>query len=99
LGTLALTMIIWLRTARENLEDELNFIRKEDPSVARRIAILIKERVESIESFPEMGRIGRVQGTRELIFPEIPYIIPYRIRDGNIELLRFFHSSRQLPKK
>jgi len=92
-------MIIWLRTAKQNLEDELNFIHKEDPNVAKRIAKLVKERVENLENFPEMGRIGRVQDTRELIFPEIPYIIPYRMKDGNIEILRFFHSSRKLPKK
>ena len=91
-------MIIWLRTAKQNLEDELNFIHKEDPNVAKRIAKLVKERVENLENFPEMGRTGRVKNTRELIFPEIPYIIPYRINGENIEILRFFHSSRKLPK-
>lgn len=92
-------MIIWLRTAKQNLAEELIFIRKEDPNVAKRIARLVKDSVDNLESFPEMGRMGRIKGTRELVFSKIPYIIPYRIKDGNIEILRFFHASRKLPKK
>ncbi len=92
-------MIIWLKKAKQNLADELEFIHKEDPSVAMRIAKLVKSRVESLEQFPEKGRIGRVASTRELVFPEIPYIIPYRVQKNDILILRFFHSSRKLPRK
>jgi toxin ParE1/3/4 len=38
-----------------------------------------------------------VPDTRELIIPETPYIIPYRIHDGQIEILRVFHTARKWP--
>ncbi len=62
------------------------------------IANIVKERVELLNSFHELGREGRVKGTRELVFAEFPYIIPYRIKNGNIEILRFFHAKRQIPQ-
>ena len=34
-----------------------------------------------------MGRFGRIPGTRELIVPGLPYIVPYRIRDEIVEIL------------
>ncbi len=92
-------MIIWLQKAQQNLADELTFIHKEDPSVAKRIANLVKSRVDSLEEFPEKGRTGRVKGTRELVFTEIPYIIPYKIQGNDILILRFFHTHRKMPKR
>ncbi len=92
-------MVIWLQKALQNLADELTFIHKEDPNVAKRIASLVKSRVDSLENFPEKGRVGRIKGTRELIFTEIPYIMPYKVQGEDILILRFFHTHRKMPKQ
>lgn len=42
-----------------------------------------------------MGRPGRVAATREGVLPNFPYIIPYRVKDQWIEILRVFHTSRK----
>jgi toxin ParE1/3/4 len=44
-----------------------------------------------------LGRPGRVMGTRELVIGNLPYIIPYRVRDGEIEILRVLHTARRWP--
>ncbi len=46
-----------------------------------------------------LGRPGRVLGTRELVIRNLPYIIPYRVRDNHIEILRVLHIFRRWPGK
>jgi hypothetical protein len=47
--------------------------------VARRIALHIIQSVERLlPDDPQIGRAGRVPGTRELVIARTPYIIPYR---------------------
>jgi plasmid stabilization system protein ParE len=40
-----------------------------------------------------------VVGTRELLVPKTRYLIPYRIRADQVEILRVFHTSRKPPKR
>jgi toxin ParE1/3/4 len=44
-----------------------------------------------------MGRPGRVPATRELLIPQTPYIIPYRVQQGTIQILRVYHGARRWP--
>ena len=53
--------------------------------------------VQQLANHPSMGRAGRVFGTRELVITHYPYIVPYRIKDDAVEVLRVFHTSRQWP--
>ena len=92
-------MIRWLPKAQENLEDELQRVAEENETAAKRIVIVVKSRVETLEQFPESGRPGRVAGTRELVIAEFSYILPYRVRGGVVEILRFFHTSQKMPKR
>ena len=92
-------MIRWLPRAQENLEAELQRIAEEDEAFAKRMATVVKSRTETLEQFPESGRPGRVSGTRELVIAEFPYILPYRVRGGVVEILRFFHTSLKPPKR
>ncbi|MGO9598023.1 MAG: type II toxin-antitoxin system RelE/ParE family toxin [Isosphaeraceae bacterium] len=48
---------------------------------------------------PALGRPGRVTGTREIMVPDTPYILPYRVRGDAVEILRFFHAARRWPAK
>jgi toxin ParE1/3/4 len=43
------------------------------------------------------GRPGRWPGTRELIIPGTPYIVPYRVKGPVVEILRVFHGARRWP--
>ena len=89
----------WLRKALQNLADEAECIASDDPAAAARIVARIAEAVERLLSFPAMGRPGRVVGTRELVVTGIPYTIPYRVRGGDVEILRVFHAARKWPER
>jgi addiction module RelE/StbE family toxin len=89
--------IRWLRTALRNLDSEAEYIAKDNPSAAARTVESIIEALLQLRRHPAMGRPGRVLGTRELVISGTPYIIPYRVRGGTVEILRVFHGARRWP--
>jgi plasmid stabilization system protein ParE len=46
---------------------------------------------------PQLGRVGRVEGTRELVLTGTHYILPYRLNGQKIQILAVFHTSRKWP--
>lgn len=90
--------IRWLRTALRDLDDEATYIATENPEAARLVVARIFESVGLLASQPAIGRAGRVSGTRELVVPKTRYLIPYRIRADEVEILRVFHTSRKPPR-
>ena len=93
--------IKWLKRALRDLDDEAEFIARDDPAAAKQIVQRIHNSVSSLVTNPALGHVGRVPGTRELVIPDTRYIVPYRVRPRleRIEILRVFHSSRKLPKR
>ncbi len=87
----------WLRAALADVDAEVDFIARDDPAAADRVADRIKCSVEQLAEYPAMGRAGRVPGTRELVISGTPYIVPYRVRGGAVEVLRVFHAARRWP--
>lgn len=57
----------WLKKALQNLEQVYQHIYQDNPAAAVQTILKIQAVVEQLESFPNMGKIGRVEGTRELI--------------------------------
>lgn len=89
--------IKWLHKAINELDTELTYIAQDNPEAVRHIYTVIKEHVLILKDFPQAGRMGRVFHTRELIIEKYSYIIPYRIKNDCIEILRFFNSKRKPP--
>lgn len=89
--------IRWTRTALRNLVAEAEYIAQDSPAAARNMLQRIQEAVSLLAAQPFMGRPGRVPETRELIVPATPYLIPYRVDKGQIEILRVFHTARKWP--
>ena len=89
----------WLRKALNNLDEIAEFIAQENPVAAKRVVARLYEATHSLPLHPQMGRPGRVSGTRELALPDLPFIIPYRVHQRTVEILRVFHTSRRLPDR
>ena len=83
----------WLRRALKNPDEEAYYIAREDPQAAAQVVERIARSVDLLASQPALGRPGRVPGTRELIVTGTPYIVPYRVRDDTVEILRVIRSS------
>jgi toxin ParE1/3/4 len=50
-----------------------------------------------LATFPERGRQGRIEGTRELVVAGTPFVVAYRIRSREMEVLAIVHGARRWP--
>jgi toxin ParE1/3/4 len=89
--------LVWTRSAIDDLDDLHEYIRKERPAAARRVAREILESVERLVAAPESGRKSRIHGVREVLVGKYPYVIPYRIHGDEIQLLRVLHTRQSFP--
>jgi plasmid stabilization system protein ParE len=53
---------------------------------------------EQLGTHPHIGRVGRVERTRELVIPKLPYIVAYTITAEDIRILAVVHTSRKWPE-
>ena len=92
--------IEWSPQAIADLAALRDYIAQDDKAAAQRTALHIVRNVEQLLSVnPNMGRAGRVPGTRELVIPRTPYIVPYRVRSNRIQVLRVYHGARKWPER
>jgi toxin ParE1/3/4 len=89
--------IRWLEDALADLTEIYRYIATDNPSAAARVVTRIQAAVRLLAGLPHRGRPGRWPGTRELIIPGTPYIVPYRVKGDLVEILRVFHGARRWP--
>ena len=93
----------WTDPAETDLLGILEYIARENPTAARRVGQRLLSAVRALAEQPRRGRPGRVEGTRELVIPMLPYIAVYRIIEraqstvGEVEVLRVVHGARHWP--
>ncbi len=90
-------ILSWLPTAINERYDQLEYIALDDPLAAISQDEEIEQQINLLATQPEMGRIGRVKGTRELVISRTPFIAVYRIAEQRIEILRFLHGAQKWP--
>jgi len=67
--------IRWSPEAAADFARIVEYIHEQNPSAADRIAHTLYDSVGSLKSFPNRGRSGRVEGTRELVLAPLPFIV------------------------
>lgn len=87
----------WIRRALRDLDEVEAYIARDNPAAAAETVLGIARAVSLLQEQPGIGRAGRVPGTRELVIPDSPYIVPYRVKDNIVQVLRVYHASRQWP--
>jgi toxin ParE1/3/4 len=91
---------VWSPEAIDDLASLRAYISQDDPAAARRVVLHIIHNVEELLSAnPDIGRPGRVPGTRELVIPQTQFIVPYRVHADTIQILRVFHGARRWPDR
>ena len=91
--------IKWFRQALLDLDQIETYIAEDSPSTAVEVVVKIIKAVSLLGAQQGIGRAGRVPGTKELIVPGLPYIVPYRVKDGEVQVLRVYHTSRKWPDR
>jgi plasmid stabilization system protein ParE len=86
--------IRWTTEAVANLENLCLHIAEDSPPAAFKTANEIYEGIEELVVFPNRGRKGREEGTRELVLAPLPYIAIYRVKDSTVEILHIYHGAQ-----
>ena len=92
--------IIWRQAAVNDLAAIHDYIARDNPAAAVEVrtgVLTATQRLADYSSF--LGRDGRVDGTREPVLTDLPYIIVFRVRDEQIRILAVIHTSRLWPKR
>jgi toxin ParE1/3/4 len=90
--------IVWSPRGIGHLTQLRSYVARDNPQAANRIAGTLLDAVERLAELPNLGRPGRVAGTRELVVPGTPYVIPYRLRGDRLEVIAVFHARQRWPK-
>ena len=92
--------IVWSPEAVEDLVSLRAYIAEDNPAATRHVVLLVIESIEQLlPDNPQIGRAGRVPGTRELGIPRSPYIVPYRFQRTTIQILRLYLGARRWPDR
>jgi toxin ParE1/3/4 len=91
--------VVWSPRAVGHLAGLRAYIAEDNPAAAGRVAETILVAVERLADLPNLGRPGRVTGTRELVIPGTAYGIPYRLRGDRLEIIAVFHGRQRWPAR
>lgn len=92
--------IYWTDPAKRHLEEIEAYITADNPLAAIDVVMLILSVTSRTLSFhPYAGKKGRVEGTRELLIPGLPYIVAYRPIADRLEILAVIHTARRWPHR
>ena len=86
----------WSPEATADFAGIIRYIRKDNPTASEKIAHTIYDAAVSLKSFPNRGRAGRVENTRELVLSPLPFFV-YRGTDNFVEIARVLHGSQRWP--
>jgi len=89
----------WSLFAIADREQIFDYIEADNPRAAIALDNRIKEQIEGLLQFPQSGRLGRVDGTRELVITGTPYIAAYCLSGETIRVLRVLHGARPWPEE
>ncbi|EJB01635.1 addiction module toxin, RelE/StbE family [Rhizobium leguminosarum bv. trifolii WSM597] len=93
--------LLWSAKAASDRKRAIQFIA--DKNVGAAIGQLdeIERQTDFLIDQPEIGRPGRIDGTRELVISRTSLIVIYRVRQKlkQVEILRLVHGAQKWPPK
>jgi len=81
----------WTHPALADLIEAQVYISQQNPQAAQEVAQKVWDASQQLAENPAIGREGHVEGTREWVVGQTPYLIVYRIKDEQLEVLRVWH--------
>ena len=73
--------IRWTPAAAADLEQINSYLKQRHPDYRQPTMRRVYEAVRSLKEWPQRGRVGREEETRELLLSPIPYIAVYRVKE------------------
>ena len=90
--------IRWLKRTDLDLEEAFDWLAERNLVAAWEMLDRVRKRGnQDLAAHPEIGRPGRVRGTRELVVAGTHYVLVYRIQPQEIQILRVLHGAQKWP--
>lgn len=87
----------WTKGAETSLDDIEFYIARDNPVAAAKTVLKIVQRTfAQLSRQPSSGKPGRINGTRELIFTEFPYMVIYSIQQDTVFIVQVFHTAQDI---
>jgi toxin ParE1/3/4 len=91
--------IEWRPLAENDLAEIVRYIAADSPQAAYHMQEEIARQTARLAEYPEIGRGGRVRGTRELVIARTPFVMAYRVGGEVVTVLRVLHGARKWPAR
>ena len=85
--------LVWTRPAAADRRGIRAYVAQDNPAAALALDELFSARISRLVDHPELGRPGRVAGTRERVLHR-NYVLVY---DMTVDTVRVLHAARQWP--
>ncbi|GLQ29216.1 type II toxin-antitoxin system RelE/ParE family toxin [Sulfitobacter pacificus] len=86
----------WKATAIADLLAIIDYISDDNPDAAQSLKDEIEQKTSRLPEHPQMYRIGRVEGTREMVVRP-NYIVVYAESPEIVTILRILHAAQLWP--
>jgi len=88
--------LFWTPEAIQDRDEIYDYIEADNPAAALALDELMEKKAWRLVDHPEMGRTGRVAGTRELVAHK-NYVLVYDVTTDLVRVLRVLHAARLWP--
>ena len=91
--------IVWTAPAVSDIAAIRTYVAASNPAAAREQVARVIQSVSMLAEFPDIGRLGRRIGTRELVVMRTPFLVAYRPLAEQVEILRVLHARQRWPDR
>jgi len=89
--------IRWTPAAAADLQGINDYLKLHHPGYRHSTMRKLYETIRALRLSPYRGRPGTEGGTREILFPPLPYVAVYRMKGEAVEILRIYHGAQDRP--
>jgi len=93
-----MTRVVVTEAAEADLDQIVEYISEDSVSNAIALDECVRDEIRALASFPESGRIGRVEETRELVVSHYRCVVVYQVRSDAVWVLRVLHGGQLWPR-
>jgi toxin ParE1/3/4 len=91
--------VVWSPLALARLREIRDYVARDTPDAAARLATRIVALVEALRQHPYLGRTGSEPGLRELVVGGTPYLIFYRVRAKRVTIRTIWHGAQSRKRR